>query len=47
MELAGALLAGAFIGGVMSMRLGVMRVLMLGAVLSAANALVASGAAAG
>jgi MFS transporter, PAT family, beta-lactamase induction signal transducer AmpG len=30
-------LVGAFIGGVMSMRLGVMRVLMLGAVLSAAS----------
>ena len=30
-------LAGAFIGGVLSMRLGVMRVLMLGAVLSAAS----------
>ncbi len=30
-------LLGAFIGGVMSMRLGVMRVLMLGAVLSAAS----------
>ncbi len=30
-------LAGAFIGGVMAMRLGVMRVLMLGAVLSAAS----------
>src|SRR5690349_13882556 len=30
-------LAGAFIGGAMSMRLGVMRVLMLGAVLSAAS----------
>jgi PAT family beta-lactamase induction signal transducer AmpG len=28
-------LAGAFVGGVLSMRLGVMRVLMLGAVLSA------------
>ena len=30
-------LAGAFVGGVLSMRLGVMRVLMLGAVLSAAS----------
>jgi len=30
-------LAGAFLGGVLSMRLGVMRVLMLGAVLSAAS----------
>jgi PAT family beta-lactamase induction signal transducer AmpG len=30
-------LAGAFIGGAMSLRLGVMRVLMLGAVLSAAS----------
>jgi PAT family beta-lactamase induction signal transducer AmpG len=30
-------LAGAFIGGALSMRLGVMRVLMLGAVLSAAS----------
>lgn len=30
-------LAGAFIGGVMAMRIGVMRVLMLGAVLSAAS----------
>jgi PAT family beta-lactamase induction signal transducer AmpG len=30
-------LAGAFVGGVLSMRLGVMRVLMLGAVLSAAT----------
>jgi PAT family beta-lactamase induction signal transducer AmpG len=30
-------LAGAFVGGVMAMRLGVMRVLMLGAVLSAAS----------
>ncbi|MEO5670005.1 MAG: permease [Ramlibacter sp.] len=30
-------LAGAFIGGVLSMRLGVMRVLMMGAVLSAAS----------
>ena len=30
-------LAGAFIGGVLSMRLGVMRVLLLGAVLSAAS----------
>jgi MFS transporter, PAT family, beta-lactamase induction signal transducer AmpG len=30
-------LAGAFIGGVLSMRLGVMRVMMLGAVLSAAS----------
>ncbi len=30
-------LAGAFIGGMMSMRLGVMRVLMLGAILSAAS----------
>jgi MFS transporter, PAT family, beta-lactamase induction signal transducer AmpG len=30
-------LVGAFIGGVLSMRLGVMRVLMLGAVLSAAS----------
>lgn len=30
-------LVGAFVGGVLSMRLGVMRVLMLGAVLSAAS----------
>ena len=30
-------LAGAFVGGVLSMRLGVMRVLMLGAILSAAS----------
>jgi PAT family beta-lactamase induction signal transducer AmpG len=30
-------LAGAFVGGVLSMRFGVMRVLMLGAVLSAAS----------
>jgi PAT family beta-lactamase induction signal transducer AmpG len=30
-------LAGAFVGGVLSMRLGVMRILMLGAVLSAAS----------
>jgi PAT family beta-lactamase induction signal transducer AmpG len=30
-------LAGAFIGGVLSMRFGVMRILMLGAVLSAAS----------
>jgi PAT family beta-lactamase induction signal transducer AmpG len=30
-------LAGAFVGGVLSLRLGVMRVLMLGAVLSAAS----------
>jgi PAT family beta-lactamase induction signal transducer AmpG len=30
-------LAGAFVGGVLSMRLGVMKVLMLGAVLSAAS----------
>ncbi len=30
-------LAGAFIGGVLSLRLGVMRILMLGAVLSAAS----------
>jgi PAT family beta-lactamase induction signal transducer AmpG len=29
-------LVGAFVGGVLSMRLGVMRILMLGAVLSAA-----------
>lgn len=35
-------LAGAFVGGVLSMRLGVMRVLMLGAVLSAASNLLFS-----
>ena len=35
-------LVGAFIGGVLAMRLGVMRVLMLGAVLSAANNLLFS-----
>jgi MFS-type transporter involved in bile tolerance (Atg22 family) len=34
-------LAGAFVGGVLSMRLGVMRVLMLGAVLAARNLLFA------
>jgi PAT family beta-lactamase induction signal transducer AmpG len=36
-------LAGAFVGGVLSMRLGVMRVLMLGAVLSAASNLLFAG----
>ena len=36
-------LAGAFVGGVLSMRLGVMRVLMLGAVLSAATNLLFAG----
>jgi PAT family beta-lactamase induction signal transducer AmpG len=36
-------LVGAFIGGVLSMRLGVMRVLMLGAVLSAASNLLFAG----
>jgi PAT family beta-lactamase induction signal transducer AmpG len=36
-------LAGAFIGGVLSMRLGVMRVLMLGALLSAASNLLFAG----
>ncbi|PKO60383.1 MAG: AmpG family muropeptide MFS transporter [Betaproteobacteria bacterium HGW-Betaproteobacteria-18] len=36
-------LAGAFIGGAMAMRLGVMRVLMLGAVLSAASNLLFAG----
>jgi PAT family beta-lactamase induction signal transducer AmpG len=35
-------LAGAFVGGVMSMRIGVMRVLMLGAILSAASNLLFS-----
>lgn len=39
-------LAGAFVGGVLSMRLGVMRVLMLGAVLSAASNLLFAGLAA-
>ena len=36
-------LAGAFVGGVISMRIGVMRVLMLGAVLSAASNLLFAG----
>ncbi|MDM0077626.1 AmpG family muropeptide MFS transporter [Variovorax sp. J2P1-59] len=36
-------LVGAFVGGVLSMRLGVMRVLMLGAVLSAASNLLFAG----
>jgi PAT family beta-lactamase induction signal transducer AmpG len=36
-------LAGAFVGGVLSMRMGVMRVLMLGAVLSAATNLLFAG----
>jgi len=36
-------LAGAFVGGVLSMRFGVMRVLMLGAVLSAASNLLFAG----
>jgi PAT family beta-lactamase induction signal transducer AmpG len=36
-------LTGAFVGGVLSMRLGVMRVLMLGAVLSAASNLLFAG----
>ncbi|VTU13037.1 muropeptide transporter [Variovorax sp. SRS16] len=36
-------LAGAFVGGVLSVRLGVMRVLMLGAVLSAASNLLFAG----
>ncbi len=36
-------LAGAFVGGMLSMRLGVMRVLMLGAVLSAATNLLYAG----
>ena len=36
-------LAGAFVGGVLSMRLGVMRVLMLGAVLSAGSNLLFAG----
>jgi len=36
-------LAGAFVGGVLTMRLGVMRVLMLGAVLSAATNLLFAG----
>jgi PAT family beta-lactamase induction signal transducer AmpG len=36
-------LVGAFVGGVLSMRLGVMRVLMLGAVLSAATNLLFAG----
>lgn len=36
-------LAGAFVGGVLSMRLGVMRVLMLGAVLSSATNLLYAG----
>ncbi|MDM0017199.1 AmpG family muropeptide MFS transporter [Variovorax saccharolyticus] len=39
-------LVGAFVGGVLSMRLGVMRVLMLGAVLSAASNLLFAGLAA-
>jgi len=36
-------LAGAFVGGVLSMRLGVMRVLMLGAILSASSNLLFAG----